>query len=96
MVIKNTLSDERRQSVEIHVMKGNELYLSMGGVCAKLSISKATGGRWKKEGKLPGAVEINGIPRYRDSDVENMIAEQNLSAEEKPTFKKSTRIKNKG
>lgn len=54
-----------------------EIYYSQKGLYEKLGVSKATIAKWKKEGKLPAPVTINGVDRYRESDIEKMIALQN-------------------
>lgn len=56
---------------------GPEFYYSITGVAEKLGVSRSTVTTWKREGKLPEPVLINGIQRYRETDIEHMVASQN-------------------
>lgn len=57
--------------------KGAEIYHTIKSACLKLDISRSTFEKWRKEGRLPEAVEVNGFDRYRESDLESMILHQN-------------------
>lgn len=72
-------SDTLSPPMAVMCMQTNEIYLSFTAVCKKLDISTSTGRLWRKDDDkdFPEALEINGVIRYRDSDVERMIAGQN-------------------
>jgi hypothetical protein len=57
--------------------KGPEMYHTIKSALIKLDISRSTFEKWRKHGQLPDAVIVNGTARYRESDLENMIAHQN-------------------
>jgi predicted DNA-binding transcriptional regulator AlpA len=78
MPTNNDSSDVSEMLVSIsRVVNKSEMYYSFKGMCEKLGVSLSTGNRWKKEGKLPCALTINGQARYRDSDIESMVIKQN-------------------
>lgn len=93
---KDHLSDPNLPTA-IMIVKSNELYLSFKGACQKLSISTSTGRLWRndEEKQFPEPVVINGVNRYRDSDIEKMIADQNKDTEEKSIINKSSNLKKK-
>lgn len=46
--------------------------LTIDEVAASLKVSKMTLWRWSKSGRLK-KVDIGGVPRYRRSDIENLL-----------------------
>lgn len=68
---------EMVETVVERAMNRKEHYLTVKQVCSKLDISSTTQSKWRKEGKMPEMVEVNGFLRYRDSDIEKMIQRQN-------------------
>lgn len=69
----NQLIHSAMEIVSLQSKKGaaNEL-LTIDEVVAILKVSKMTLWRWAKSGRLK-KVDIGGVPRYRRSDIENLL-----------------------
>jgi predicted site-specific integrase-resolvase len=54
-----------------------EVFYTLTRVAEVLDVSRATIARWKKDGKLPKPVTVNGMERYSSRDLERFINQQN-------------------
>ena len=66
----DTLGNGNRET-SIKKAVENDL-LTIDEVAASLKVSKMTLWRWSKSGRLK-KVDIGGVPRYRRSDIENLL-----------------------
>lgn len=62
--------EEEREIIE-------EVYYSQKELTRILNVSRATLLRWRKEGRLPEPVQINGLDRYSSFDIKKMVDHQN-------------------
>jgi len=53
----------------------DERLLTLGDLAALVQVSEKTLRRWRSEGRLPSAVEIGGVVRWRREDVDAWISE---------------------
>lgn len=58
------------------VEPGREALLSVRDVSARLQVDQKTVRRWRKEGKLPPAVTIAGVVRWRPEAIESWLEGQ--------------------
>ncbi len=80
--MNNNPSKDSPQMEGIMVLVNNqvnltEVYHSIKSACLKLSISRSTLERWRKEGTFPLAVVINGQDRFKDSEIDRLVLRQN-------------------
>jgi len=55
----------------------SDRYLNLKALAAYLDVSRSTITRWKREGRLPPSLTINGLERWRSTDIDAMVERQN-------------------
>jgi excisionase family DNA binding protein len=57
-------------------------YLTKRELLVRLQVSLSTVNRWIKDGTGPPHMKLGRLVRFRESDVDNWLAQQNTNAED--------------
>ncbi|MCW5686553.1 MAG: AlpA family phage regulatory protein [Pseudolabrys sp.] len=61
------------QSIPAQTSLQDDRLLSRKEICAFLGVSYTTVWSWMRAGKFPRSIDLNGIPKWRESDVRRAV-----------------------